>query len=70
MSDATVTYEVTFKVDQSALFDMLHKLNGDTSALGERLVATLLQGKPDWRDEVGMAAYGVTALSNSERTDG
>lgn len=65
MNDVIVTYDVTFRVDQSALFDMLHKLNGDTSELGQRLVATLLQGEPDWRDQLGMALYGVTVVDQA-----
>lgn len=52
--------QITFCVDRTQLFDTLQALNGDTAPLGERLVATLLTGKADWRDEAGMAIYGVS----------
>jgi len=54
------TIRVTFDVDTGQLFDTLQKMNGDTSAIGERIVGVLLTGECPWRDEVGMAVYGIT----------
>jgi len=50
---------VTFEVDDNALFDRLREMNGDTDALGARLVSSLL-AKPSLAEAIGMALYGVT----------
>lgn len=57
---APPTIRVTFEVNQSQLFDTLHKMGGDTRAIGERIIGVLLSGECSWPDEVGMAVYGIT----------
>ena len=51
---------VAFEVDTSELFDAISKLNGDCTMIGERIVGVLMTGVAQWRDQVGMAAYGIT----------
>lgn len=54
---------VTFEVDNNELFDMLHKMNGDFSPLGNRIVGELLTSGTSILDAIGMAVYGVTVVS-------
>lgn len=49
---------VTFRVDNTELFDALHKMNGDTGTLGARLVGVLLADS-SFADRIGLAIYGV-----------
>ena len=50
--------EVTFVVDSVELFDRLHAMKGDTSALGTRLVECLL-ADAHWSTHIGLAIYGI-----------
>lgn len=52
---------VTFEVNTSELFDMLAKLEGNTDALGGRLVECLLEDCGYFQD-VGLALYGITII--------
>jgi len=54
---------VTFEVDQNKLFDMLHKMNGDFSGIGNRVVGELMTSGTSIIDAIGMAVYGVTVVS-------
>lgn len=49
---------VTFEVDDTALFDTLQRMKGDTGPLGARLVGALL-ADPPFPDQLGMGIYGV-----------
>lgn len=60
---------VTFEVDPNQLFDTLAKMNGDTSALGQRLVSVLL-APPGFSEALGMAVYGVTVVEKEDGPDG
>ncbi|KEZ00116.1 hypothetical protein AI27_12670 [Sphingomonas sp. BHC-A] len=55
---------VTFEVDTSLLFDTIKRLNGDMSAIGNRVVGAML-AEPDFVDVLGMACYGVHLLPYS-----
>lgn len=56
-------YRVTFEVDNSELFDKVSALNGDTSALGIRLVACLLTPQDiDFSTSVGLGVYGIEVI--------
>ncbi|WP_434733727.1 hypothetical protein NL154_05505 [Rhizobium sp. YTUHZ044] len=59
-------HRITFEVDKSELFDMLHKMNGDFSSLGVRLVEQLLQSDTSFLDALGIGVYGVSVVSRSE----
>ena len=65
---------VTFEVDRNELFDMLHKMKGDFSPIGIRLVEQLLQSETSFFDAIGMAVYGVTVSSrepvDTEKVEG
>lgn len=61
----TVKHRITFEVDRNELFDMLHKMKGDFSSLGVRLVEQLLQEGTSLFDAVGMGVYGVSVVSRS-----
>lgn len=50
---------VAFEVDQSQLFDTIQKMGGDCSMIGERIVGVLLSGEAPWREQLGMAVYGI-----------
>lgn len=52
--------KVSFVVDDNQLFDTLKTVNGDTSGIGYRLSGTMLTGKCDIVDVVGLALYGIT----------
>ncbi|MGV4796169.1 hypothetical protein [Rhizobium sp. F40D2] len=56
---------ITFEVDRNELFDMLHKMNGDFSSLGVRLVEQLLQQETSLFDALGMGVYGVQVVGRS-----
>ena len=51
---------VAFEVDQSQLFDTIQKMGGDCRMIGERIVGVLLSGEAPWREQLGMAVYGIT----------
>jgi hypothetical protein len=63
---------VTFEVDQNELFDMLHKMNGDFSGIGNRVVGELMTSGTSIIDAIGMAVYGVTVVSkqSSDQAEG
>jgi hypothetical protein len=58
-------YQITLEVDDVMLFDMLHKMQGDTKALGSRLAGLLLTGEIGTIDAIGMAVYGVTHVETT-----
>lgn len=58
-------HRVTFEVDQSALFDTLHKMEGNMGPVGERLVATLLMGEAGFIDAVGLSIYGIEVVEKT-----
>lgn len=60
---------VTFEVDNNELFDMLHKMKGDFSPLGNRIVGELLTNGTSILDAIGMAVYGVTVVSKEVVTE-
>ena len=55
---------VTFEVDTNQLFDALKDMQGDATAIGNRLVAALL-AEPNSADLLGMAFYGIQIKVNS-----
>jgi hypothetical protein len=57
---------MTFEVDQSQLFDMIHKMKGDFGPVSERVIGAMLTGKTGMADDIGLALYGVVFLSSSE----
>ena len=57
--------QITFEVDKGLLFDMLHKMQGDTGPLGNRLVEQLLMDGTGLIDAVGIGVYGVSVVSRS-----
>lgn len=59
---------IAFEVDQIALFDALARLNGDTTAIGERVIGAMMTGTAGFSDRVGMAAYGVEFRAVSPAT--
>jgi hypothetical protein len=59
---------VTFEVDKLRLFDALSAMNGETDALGLRLVATLVSGRASFADRWGLGVYGITVIE--EETEG
>lgn len=59
----TVKHRITFEVDRNELFDMLHKMEGDFSSLGVRLVEQFLQDETSIFDALGMGVYGVFVVS-------
>ena len=69
MSDRT-KHLITFEVDRVELFDMLHKMKGDFSSLGVRLVEQLLQENTSLFDALGMGVYGVSVASRGVAGDG
>ena len=55
---------VTFEVDNSQLFDTLHKMNGDCASIGQRLAETLLTPEHvSTLTFVGMGMYGIRLAS-------
>lgn len=61
---------ITFEIDSITLFDALKVMKGDTSALGARVVGVMMTGeRPSMRDDIGMAAYGIT-VTNVEKAPG
>ena len=56
---------ITFEVDRNELFDMLHKMQGDFSDLGVRLVEQLLQQETSLFDALAMGVYGVQVVDRS-----
>lgn len=50
---------VVLEVDDIQLFDMLHKMKGDTSAIGSRLVETLLSENVSLSTAIGLGVYGI-----------
>jgi len=56
---------VRFEVDTSELFDMLHKVGGDTSRIGNQIVGAML-ADPGVIDRISMAVYGVVMLAPEE----
>ena len=59
---------VTFEVDDNALFDRLREMNGDTDALGARIVSSLL-ARPNFAEAIGMALYGVVFVGAEPVTE-
>lgn len=53
-------FQMLIEADSTELFDALAKLGGNTSGIGDRVVGGLMTGNADWKDEIGLAAYGVT----------
>lgn len=51
--------KVVLEVDHNQLFDMLHKMKGDTSAIGSRLVETLLSAEVSLSTAIGLGVYGI-----------
>lgn len=62
------TIEFSVRADRTKLFDALRKMNGDTSALGTRIVQSLLGGEVSFADAVGMECYGVSMTEKKEGT--
>ncbi|SES07827.1 hypothetical protein [Sphingobium sp. YR768] len=60
------TRTVTFEVDTEMLFDMLLKMNGETSDIGARVVGALL-AENGIIDSIGMAIYGVYVVRPVEQ---
>jgi hypothetical protein len=60
MTVAKIT--VQLEVDTTQLFDTLQKLNGDHTMVSERLIGVLMTGEVPWRDEVGLAVYGIRVM--------
>lgn len=53
-------YVITLKVNQTQVFDTLHKMNGDCSALGQRLSEVCLApANIGALDRVGLSIYGI-----------
>lgn len=50
---------VVLEVDDCLLFDTLKKMRGDTSAIGNRLVAILLSEQVSLSTAIGLGVYGV-----------
>lgn len=50
---------VVLDVDDLQLFDMLSKMKGDTSAIGSRLVETLLSADVSLSTAIGLGVYGI-----------
>lgn len=65
-----MTRTVTFKVEPAKLFDALKAINGDTSAVGVRLVGVLMV-EPSFADHIGLAMYGIEIVeeNNENHTD-
>lgn len=57
---------VTFEVDDDTLFDAVRKMGGDCSALGTRIVETLLLGDSGFCTALGMAVYGVVMVGSKQ----
>ncbi|SES19653.1 hypothetical protein SAMN05518866_1601 [Sphingobium sp. YR768] len=60
------TRTVTFEVDTEMLFDMLLKMNGETTDIGARVVGALL-AENGIIDALGMAMYGVYVVRPAEQ---
>ena len=56
----------TFEVDREKMFDTIATQGDGGQAIALRIAGVLLQGKPDWRDAVGLDFYGLTFLPTSE----
>ena len=50
---------ITFTVDTSQMFDVLHDMNGDFGPVGQRLTECLLGGV-DWTTSLGLQVYGIS----------
>lgn len=54
---------LVFEVDNNVLFDTLQKMKGDTSAIGSRLVETMLAAQNvSLSTAIGMGFYGIELL--------
>lgn len=56
---------ITFKVDESALFDVLAGKPSLQESLGSRIVSALLT-KTSFREDIGLAMYGITVTEESQ----
>ena len=50
-------------MDRNKLFDTVRSLNGDYSAIAERLFCVFLGGEASWREALGMAFYGIELVT-------
>lgn len=60
---------ITFEVDIDQLFTQLQAMGGDAGPLGQRVVATLLAPSA-FRDQIGMAVYGIVIVPEDEKAAG
>lgn len=62
------TLRLTFEVDNTALYNALAMVKGNTDLIGARVVRAMLDGDPSLSDAIGMNAYGIT-LANVEKVE-
>lgn len=51
--------KLTLEVDKRQLFDALHKMDGDTRHLSDRIVGSMLMDEDSAIDTLALALYGV-----------
>lgn len=54
-------HRITIEVDGSALFDAVAAVGGSEAPglIGIRLLGAMMTGERDWKDDVGLAVYGI-----------
>lgn len=51
---------ISMIADDGALFDALHKVNGEAGGLGAKVAGVILSHDVNMLDAVGLAYYGIT----------
>ena len=65
-ADAVRIDELVFRVDRNKLFDTVHELKGDYSAIAERLFCVFLDGEASWREQFGLGFYGIEFVEGKQ----
>ncbi len=65
MGEGTKKRRITFEVDTAQLFDMLHKMGGETGDIGNRVIGVML-ADAGFFEALGMAVYGIAVVGEKK----
>ncbi len=66
MTEDPNKYRVTFEIDRGKLFEAIRMMEHNSGPLGDRIVGMMLMGKAEFRDQVGLAFYGIAVVEDGK----